>query len=473
MKRLPIVVVGGGLAGVTAALDLGAAGLPVLLLESRPRLGGRAASGHRRGRPVDTGVHVILRCYAAYRALLQQLQVAHLVPIQDRFDVPVLRPGEHLTHLTRGHRGPPPLHLLPALLRYRCLSPASRVRAIAAGARLRSVDPDLPATDDETFGHWLDTHGQAGPAADLLWGLICTAALNIPPAEASLALATKVLSTGLIDAVDSGDIGVPAAPLSDLHDAPAREALARRGVTVRLGARVTRIERSGGPGDGLTVGFRDRVADGTDSEQSLEAEGLVLAVPHDVAARIVPREACPDASEWLRLGTSPIVNVHFLLDRVLLPVPFAAAPGSPLQWLFDRTAVSGGVGVGQQRLVASVSAADTVARLRTGPLLEVATAALQALLPDARNAQVVDAFVTREPQATFRQAAGSGRLRPPARTRWPRVVLAGAWTATGWPDTLEGAVRSGHTAAARLQSTLDRATGSQTTAPHHKELTAP
>lgn len=472
MTGLPIVVVGGGLAGVTAALDLGAAGLPVVLLESRPRLGGRAASGHRAGCSVDTGVHVILRCYAAYRALLEQLQVAHLVPIQDRFDLPVLRPEAHLTHLTRGHRGPPPLHLLPALLRYRCLSPAARLRAVAAGARLRSVDPDLPTTDDETFGHWLATQGQSGAATELLWGLICTAALNLPPAEASLALAAKVLRTGLLDAVDAGDIGVPAAPLSDLHDTPARTALARRGVSIHLGARVSGIQARSAADGPLTVRFRDRSPDGTDTEQCLDSAGVVLAVPHDVAARTVPLEACPDASQWHRLGKSPIVNVHLILDRVVLPVPFAAAPGSPLQWLFDRTAVSGAPDPGQ-RLVASVSAADAVSGLRAEAVIEAATAELRALLPEARTARVVDAFVTREPRATFRQSAGNARWRPPARTRWPRLVLAGAWTATGWPDTLEGAVRSGHTAAASLQSTLHRRTVPRPAALHDKELTAP
>ena len=471
MTGLPVVVVGGGLAGVTAALDLGAAGLPVMLLEARPRLGGRASSGIRAGRPVDTGVHVILRCYESYLALLQQLHVAQLVPIQDRFDVPVLRPDEHLTHLTRAHRGPPPLHLLSTLLRYRGLPPATRLRAVAAGARLRSVDPDLPATDEETFGHWLAAHGQSGVATDRLWGVLCTAALNLPAAEASLALAAKVLRTGLLEAVEAGDIGVPAAPLSDLHDAPARAALARHGVTVRFGARVSAIEQQGGPGDPLAVRFRDRATDGPGAQDCLAAAGVVLAVPHDVAARTAPSDACPDASRWLLLGASPIVNVHLLLDRPVLPVPFAAAPGSPLQWLFDRTAVSGAPEHGQ-RLVASVSAADSVAGLRSAPLIEAATADLRALLPQARNARLVDAFVTREPRATFRQAAGTARWRPPARTRWPRLVLAGAWTATGWPDTLEGAVRSGHTAAAALQTALHRRTVPHTPAPPDKELTA-
>jgi squalene-associated FAD-dependent desaturase len=472
MTGLPIVIVGGGLSGVTAALDLGAAGLPVVLLESRPRLGGRAASGHRAGCSVDTGVHVILRCYAAYRALLEQLQVAHLVPIQERFDVPVLRADAHLTHLTRAHRGPPPLHVLSALLRYRSLAPITRLRAVAAGARLRSVDPNLPATDDETFGHWLATRGQSSAATDLLWGVICTAALNLPPAEASLALAAKVLRTGLLDAVDAADIGVPAAPLSDLHDAPARAALARQGVTVHLGARVSGIQAQDVADGPLTVRFRDRSPHGTDTEQCLDAAGVVLAVPHDVAARTVPLAACPDAPEWHRLGKSAIVNVHLLLDRAVLPVPFAAAPTSPLQWLFDRTAVSGAPEHGQ-RLVASVSAADAVAGLRAEALIDAATAELRALLPKARRARLVDAFVTREPRATFRQSAGSARWRPPAPTRWPRLVLAGAWTATGWPDTLEGAVRSGHRAAATLQSTLHRRTAPPAAAPNDKELTAP
>jgi hypothetical protein len=178
----------------------------------------------------------------------------------------------------------------------------------------------------------------------------------------------------------------------------------------------------------------------------------VLAVPPDAVERLAPAGAVPlPAGYAARLGSSPIVNVHVVLDRPVLDGPFLAGAGSPVQWVFDRTRQSG-LAAGQY-LAVSVSAADDqigqpVADLRAQLLPELA-----ALLPGVREAQVLDFFVTREPQATFRPAPGSGALRPGPATAAPGLWLAGAWTDTGWPATMEGAVRSGQAAAAALLAT--------------------
>lgn len=443
MSALPVIVVGGGLAGITAALELADAGREVTLLEARPRLGGRASSGRRRGQPVDTGVHVVLRCYDHYLALLDRLGVTPLIALQDRLDIEVLLPRSQRAHLTRAHRGPPPLHLLAALLRYDALPGPARLSALRAAAALSHIDPDDPGVDLDSFGTWLRRHGQDQSTTERLWGLVTTAALNLSPDEASLALAARVFRTGLFDRVDAGDIGIPTVPLSLLHEAPPHAALLEAGARVRLGSKVVRIERTA---RGLVVAVRDRRRQVAD----LPAEAVVLAVPHDHAAHLVPPDATDDATGWRALGHSPIVNVHVVLDRACLPVPFAAIPGSAVQWVFDRTGASGRATEGQQYLVSSVSAADDALHERTEDLVRVHLAELARHLPALEHAEVLEAFVTREPHATFRQRPGTGRLRPGPSTRWPDLVLAGAWTVPGWPDTLEAAVRSGRAAAARL-----------------------
>ena len=169
----------------------------------------------------------------------------------------------------------------------------------------------------------------------------------------------------------------------------------------------------------------------------------MLAVPHPQAARLVPPRAAPDRDRWAGLGAAPIVNVHVRYQRRVTELEFAAALDNPVQWVFDRTPP----GAGGQYLVTSISAAEPVLRTSAAELGRIQLAALADLFPAARRTPVRDVFVTREPRATFRQGPGTRRDRPAAATRLPGLALAGAWTDTGWPDTMEGAVRSGRQAA--------------------------
>jgi len=180
----------------------------------------------------------------------------------------------------------------------------------------------------------------------------------------------------------------------------------------------------------------------------ISADAVVLAVPHGPAARLVPPEAVGGAPRWEQLGSAPIVNVHVIYDRRVTRLPLAAAVDSPVQWVFDKTRQAG-VQTGQY-LAVSVSAADDYVDVPVARLRELFLPALEELFPAARDAGVTDFFVTRERRATFRQGPGCGSLRPGAATLLPGLALAGAWTDTGWPDTMEGAVRSGHSAAQEL-----------------------
>src|SRR6516225_9237912 len=185
---------------------------------------------------------------------------------------------------------------------------------------------------------------------------------------------------------------------------------------------------------------------------------VVLAVPHAAAAKVVPAGALPaeTVDAWSGLGAAPIVNVHVVYDRKVMDVPFAAAVDSPVQWVFDRTRISGMHARGDdgQYLAISLSAADPYVDVPAAELREQFVPALAELFPAARAANVTEFFVTRERRATFRQVPGTARLRPKAATALPGLVLAGSWTDTGWPDTMEGAVRSGLSAAAELKASL-------------------
>jgi len=440
------VVIGGGLAGITAAIDLRDAGVLVTLLESRPRLGGAATSYARAGLMIDNGQHVFLRCCDHYQSLLARLGVTDSVSIQDRFDVTVLSPAGSAR--LRRDALPSPLHLARALVRYPLLSPVERARVGRAALAFRFADPASPDLDAQRLGSWLAARGQGERARRRLWDLFIISALNIDGDEASAGLAATVIKTALLGARDAADIGMATVPLGRLHAEATAALLGRLGAQVRLGARAASIERlaDGSFGVGLSRGEEGQEAEG--EGPPVAADAVVLAVPADQAARLAGPAGVPQAAAWAGLGQSPILNAHVLYDRRVTDLPFAAAVDSPVQWVFDKTRQAG-VPTGQY-LAVSISAADDLIDTPTAELRQLFVPALERLFPAAAGADIRDFFVTRERRATFRQAPGSGALRPGAATSVPGLALAGAWTSTGWPDTMEGAVRSGHAAAQQL-----------------------
>jgi squalene-associated FAD-dependent desaturase len=438
-----VVVIGGGLAGITAAIALRESGIGVTLIEARPRLGGATCSFSRDGLTIDNGQHVFLRCCSAYRGLLARLGMTGSAPIQERFDITVLSP--RAAARLRRTALPGPLQLGSALAGYSLLSPAERLKVARAALAMRFVNPAKPGADSQRLGDWLAARGQGEHARRSLWDLFTVSSLNIAGDDASLALAATVVRMALLGARDAADIGVPAIPLGELHGTAAAGLLRQLGAEVRLATSAVAVTH--GAAGRLSV----RVAAGADRAQSsLPADGVVVAVPPGPAARLAP--AAAGAAGWAGLGSSPIVNVHVIYDRRVTRLPFAAGLDSPVQWVFDKTA-SAGVEAGQY-LAVSLSAADSYIDVPAARLREQFLPALADLFPAAREARVTDFFVTRERQATFRQAPGCGQLRPAAATGLPGVVLAGAWTDTGWPDTMEGAVRSGLNAVRELRRGL-------------------
>jgi squalene-associated FAD-dependent desaturase len=427
-----VVVVGGGLAGVAAALACADAGVRVSLFEARGCLGGATWSTEKRGLRVDNGQHVFMRCCTAYRALLVRLGVEQKVALQPRLAVPVAAPGRPLAWIRR-HALPAPAHLAPSLLRFGHLPLAARVRAAAIARAFAALDPDDPRLDDRALGSWLAERGANDAASLAFWDLLIRPTLNVCAADASLALAARVLRTGFLDRSDAADIGIAAVPFAELHDEASRRALRSAGAAVELRAAVRGVQADS---QGVVVDV---------AGHSVRADAVILAAPPDAAARLAPPEAGLDAAALAGLGASPIVNLHVWFDRRVTDLPLLAGWGTPLQWIFDRTRAAGAER--GQVLTVSLSAAEEWVGKSRAELRAAFVPAFHALFSAARGAQVLDFFALSEPAATFRQVAGTRRLRPAAATRHPAVYVAGAWTDTGWPATMEGAVRSGSAAA--------------------------
>jgi squalene-associated FAD-dependent desaturase len=428
-----VVVVGGGLAGLAAALACADAGAAVTLLEARPRLGGATFSFRRDGLTVDNGQHVFLRCCTAYRGFLRRIGSEGRVVLQRRMAIPVVAPGGRVSWLRRSAL-PAPLHLARSLATYRHLTLNARSRAGLTALALRRLDPADPALDRISFGAWLRARREPVGAIEALWELIALPTLNLRADGASLALAAMVFRTGLLTDSAAADVGYARVPLSELHGEPAARALERTGARVHLRAAV----RAVAPGEDGE--WRVRLDDGT-----VDADAVVVAVPHDRAKAMLPPGATPTQRRWDAIGFSPIVNVHVLYDRPVMTAPFVAGIRSPVQWAFDRGAVTGAPP--GRFLAVSISGAHAEIDERVETLRVRFLPALAEILPAARGAGVDRFFVTREPRATIRQEPGVGALRPPQQTNLPGLALAGAWTDTGWPATMESAVRSGLAAA--------------------------
>jgi len=432
---------------MAAALACADAGARVTVLEKRRHLGGLTWSFEHDGLMMDNGQHVFLRCCSAYLDFLDRTGSAGDVEIQDRLDVTVVRPGRGTgmgmeRGVIRRDRARPPLHLARALARYPLVPWQERAKLGPAVLALARMDLDDPALDGETFAHWLERHHQGLGAISGLWDLICLPTVNLSAAEASLAMAAKVFQTGLLRDATAADIGWSRVPLGLLHGERGAAALRKAGAEVHFGVTAREVVLEGTRGEGAEEGegnFRVLASDG-----QLAADAVVVALPHYCTEEVLPAGALGPCRPS-RLGSSPIVNVHVQFDRKVTDLPLAASLGTAAQWIFDRTASSGAER--GQYLAVSISAADDYIGPRPEELGAEVVAALRRIFPQARDAKVLQSFVTREHHATFRAVPGSAAQRSPARTKYPGLVVAGAWTATGWPPTMESAVRSGAIAA--------------------------
>ena len=437
-----VVVIGGGLAGLQAAVHCADAGGRVTVLEARSRLGGATWSKFHRGLgfEIDNGQHVFMRCCEQYLAFLDRLGVRDSVQMQSRLAVPVRRPGERPAWIRRD-RLPAPAHLARSILTYRPLSVRARIHAARTARAISKLDPGDPGLDLYSVGDWLAEQGESEQTIEHFWELLIRSTLNLRARDASLALATKVLRTGFLDRADGADIGWSNLPLAKLHAEPALRILQEAGARIHLKTPVDTIES----------GIDGRSAVWSKGHR-FEADAVILAVPHEAAGGLLPTADGRDPSESSTLGRSSIVNLHVVFDRPVMDLPFVAGLDSELQWVFDRTKTSG-LEHGQY-LTVSLSDGDQYVGLSTNELRAIFVPAFAELFPEARRARVGNFVVTVERAATFRQAPGSRCFRlPPGRVA-DGLFLAGAWTDTGWPATMEGAVASGRQAASEAMKSL-------------------
>ena len=442
MSRPDVVVIGAGFAGFSAAVRLVQAGARVLVVEERRRLGGRATAfaDPQSGEIVDNGQHALFGCYHETFAFLRAIDALEAVSLDEQLDIEIVDPHGTRSRLVTP-RWAPPLHLVGGLLRWTALGFRDRAAALRMGLVLRRLpqradDEAWARLGDQTAEAWLVACGQTPRLRQLLWEPLVVAALNQSPATAAAAPFARVLARMFNGSRSDAAIGLPRVPLDALYAEPARRWLDARGSSVQSGVPAT-LAVEGGRAVGVDL-----------RGQRVEAGAVISSVPwfsFPETVQGVP-ELTSLADNASRMAASPIVTVNLWYDRSVTDTAFVGLPGRTFQWVFDKGRIFGATA---SHLSLVCSGADEVVAMTNEELIARASGEVAAALPPARDARVIRGTVVRERRATFSLAPGQPP-RPGVETPVRDFYLAGDWTDTGLPATIEGAVESGHRAAARV-----------------------
>jgi squalene-associated FAD-dependent desaturase len=411
-----VAVVGAGLAGLSAALELHDRGYDVEVFERSRLLGGRATSFEVGGREIDNGQHVFLHCCDRFIGFVERVGMGHALHEQVRFDALVLARDGTSSRL-RAASLPAPFHLLASFAGYAHLDVGGRLRvarALASAALGPGRDPQL------TFDQWLERNGQNAATRRAFWDPFFIPALNASFDRVSAADALFVISTAFLRDASAARFGFSTVPLAHVAAAAARQ--------------IGDVQRSTAV---LAVDVDDRGVElRLPDERRARFDAVVLAVSPRGTAKLLGTPERFDVRALETYDPYPIVDVHVWHDRGALGFDFAAVLDSPLQWIFEKS---------EGYVCCSISAAGEVLTVPTAALEQLAWQELCAFVPGLRGGRVVHAAATRNPEATYLPRPGAQRTLQ--RTSSPRVAIAGSWTETGWPDTMEAAVRSGAAAA--------------------------
>lgn len=440
-----VVIVGGGLAGLAAAAALAERGCRVELYEARKKLGGRAASFRdpATGEFVDHCQHVGMACCTNLIDFCHRTGIADLFR-RDRV-LHFFAPDGRRFDVAATSWLPAPMHLLPSLLRLGYLSIGERIGVCRTMWKLAR----MPIDDDrEAAGDWLRRQGQSSQAIERFWAPVLVSALGETVDRASLKYARKVFVDGFLSNREAYEVDVPTVSLGELYGARLEQFFRDRGVELHLEAPIRAIRTND---EGRCV---VDLADGA----TLRPDAVIAAVTWRRAAELlVPevRQTVAGSEHWSTFGSAPISGVHLWFDRELTDLPHAVLVGTLSQWLFSRVRKGPDDASGFYYQVV-ISAAYDVASLDKATLVERIIDELRQVFPAARQAKLVRSRVVTEQEAVFSIRPGLDAVRPSQATPVPSLFLAGDWTATGWPATMEGAVRSGYLAAEGVLKQLGR-----------------
>jgi squalene-associated FAD-dependent desaturase len=442
-----VVIVGGGLAGLASAAALADRGVRVTLLESRPRLGGRASSftDAATGETIDNCQHVAMGCCTNFREFCRLLKIDHL--FRDERELTFIGPDGR-SYPWRIANLPAPLHLAKA---FAGLGYFTWDEKLAAARGLRALARLKDVRDGESFADWLARRKQPRRVVDWFWDVVLVSALSESLDRIDAHYARKVFVDGFLANREGAVVTIPTVPLDEIYGGPILNWLTRRCVTVRMQTGAQSLEMAEGRIAGVVLRSGERVA----------ADDFVLAVPQDRVTALLPEPVRGDAyfANAARFETAPISSVHLWFDRPITTLPHAVFVGRTSQWVFRRTAIAGESGAEPQPergyyYQVVVSASRRFLEMETAAAIELVRGELAGIWPVTNEATLLHSRIVTEHKAVFSPLPGIDRIRPVQQSPIANLQLAGDWTSTGWPATMEGAVRSGFVAAENVLGRL-------------------
>ncbi|MBI4480802.1 MAG: FAD-dependent oxidoreductase [Acidobacteria bacterium] len=431
MARARVAILGGGLAGMAAALRLAEAGYAVELVEKRPVLGGRASSFIPPGEtePIDNCQHVLLGCCTNLIDFFRRAGAADSFRYYHRFEFQ----AQGRIYSLSASALPAPLHFLPSLAGFSALQWRDRwaiARAMLAILRTPEPFPDEPLVE------WLGRHGQSAAAQENFWQVILVSALNEELERLSTRAAFHVFLDGFLRNRRGYRMGVPTVPLGKLYSSRLLSDKCR----LRLATPVVALAAAGTIAEALVLQNGDMI----------RADFFVSALPPDALAGMFEQSAhTAFGQDWAKFEWSPITGIHLWFDRRVMEMEHLTVCGRTIQWIFNKSAFAkaGEANANSQYIQLVISASRSLVMMKREEILELALRELGEILPQTKSATLQKAVVVKETKATFSFSPGTDSRRPGPETPFANLFLAGDWTQSGWPPTMEGAVRSGYRAA--------------------------
>ena len=442
---ISVTIIGGGLSGISAAINLIQKGFKITLIEKRPYLGGRTFSfaDSNTNDQVDNGQHLFMGCFKNFIKLLKSLSVYDKVYTQKSLKTEILSKGKIGILKSLPYLGK--FHMSPSLLRYPHVNFKDKIRIIYGMIKADLInlnDNNAIKLDKITFRKWLENNYQNENTIKNIWNLIILPTLNDDISNVSAYMGLMVIKNSILAKPKEASLGYSKSGLSQLLDMPTQDFINQRSGKILLNQNVKSLNFNNDKLENIKLS-KDIV---------IKSDFYIFAIPFNELTNLLTKNILiqKDLNKISNLSFSPIIAIHLWFDKIIMNQEFLALLESPIQWVFNRNKIEEKPNSQKQHLCISISGASDLINLSKNELIKLSLKEINKYFPNANSSKLIHSIVIKQPNATIRHLPNSYEYRPESKTSIKNLFLAGDWTKTGWPSTMEGAVKSGFDSSAAL-----------------------